>query len=69
MPKTIITHACGKCNKVSTDCFSFQKYDLNDKIHITDAQSEATKKLPQELENSFKVLEREEEVDSEADTK
>ena len=42
---------------------------LNHTIHITDAQSEATKKLPQELENSFNVQEHEEEVDSEADVK
>ena len=27
--------------------------DFNHKIHITDAQIEATKRLPQELENSF----------------
>ena len=37
---------------------------LNYTIHIIDAQSEATKRLPQELENSFNVQEREEEVDS-----
>ena len=42
---------------------------LNHTIHITDVQSEATKRLSQELENSFKVQEREEEVDSEADAK
>ena len=38
---------------------------LNHKIHITDAQIEARKRLPQEPENSF-IYEREE-VDSEAD--
>ena len=42
---------------------------LNHTIHITVAQSEATKRLSQELENSLNVQELEEEVDSEADTK
>ena len=42
---------------------------LNHTFHITDAQLEATKRLPQELENSFNVQEREEEVDSEAGAK
>ena len=68
MSKIIIIRACGKCNKVSTDCF-FRNMILNHTIYITDAQSEATKRLSQELENSFNVQEREEEVDSEADAK
>ena len=42
---------------------------LNHTIRITDAEPEATKKLHQELENSFNVQEREEEVDSETDVK
>ena len=47
----------------------FRKMILNHTIHKTDAQLEATQRLPQELENSFNVQEREEEVDSEADAK
>ena len=41
---------------------------LNHTIRITDAQPEATKKLHQELENSFNVQEHEVEVDSETNT-
>ena len=68
MSKIIIIRACGKYNKVSTDCF-FRNMILNHTIHITDVHLEATKRLPQELENSFNVQEREEEVDSEAGAK
>ena len=38
----IFTHTCGKCNKVSTDCF-FRKMILNHTIYITDAPVEAQK--------------------------
>ena len=38
----IITRTCGKCNKVSTDCF-FRKMILDHTIYITDAQVEAKK--------------------------
>ena len=47
----------------------FRKMILNHTIHKTDAQLEATKRLPQELENSFNVQEGEEEVLSETDVK
>ena len=46
----------------------FRNMILNHTIHITDAQLEANKRLPRELENSFNIEEREEEVDSEDDT-
>ena len=47
----------------------FRKMILNHTLHTTDAQLEATKRLPQELGNSFNVQEREEELDSGADAK
>ena len=47
----------------------FRNMILNHTIHITDAQLDANKRLPQELENSFNVQEHEEEGDSEADAK
>ena len=47
----------------------FRNLIINHSIHITDAQLDANKRLPQELENSFNVQEHEEEVDSEADAK
>ena len=62
----IITRNCGKCNKVSTDCF-FRKMILNHTIYITDAQSVASKWILRELKNSFDVQECKDDENSEAD--
>ena len=64
----IITRNCGKCNKVSTDCF-FRRMILNHSIYITDAQVEAKKASSRTREFLYLRARRKsgEEVDSEAD--